>query len=91
MTIKKTWHKILTCVFRLRRYMEDALTVEVKEMIEKEFGPNDITVHMNRIKDCLNRCDFLSVFEMDIAGVKEIDVAMLQALLKGKVFIVLAT
>lgn len=64
--------------------MEDALTVEVMEMIEKEFGSGDISVHMDRIKDCLDRCDYLSVFEMDSkVGVKEIDVAMLQALLKG--------
>lgn len=64
--------------------MEDDLTNEVTEMLKREFGGSDITTHMDRIRKCLDRCDYLSVFEMDSkSGVKEIDVAMLQALLKG--------
>jgi len=66
--------------------MEDALIVEVNGMLQREFGNSDSSVHLSRIKECLDRCDYLSVFEMDSkSGVKEIDVAMLQALLKGKV------
>jgi hypothetical protein len=64
--------------------MDDSLLVEVKEMVEKEFK-NDVDTHVGRIKDCLEKCDLMSVFELDNkSGVKEIDVAMLQALLKGK-------
>ncbi|XP_060577769.1 transient receptor potential cation channel subfamily M member-like 2 isoform X4 [Ruditapes philippinarum] len=68
---------------KARRFMDDSLLVEVKEMVEKEFK-NDVDTHVGRIKDCLEKCDLMSVFELDNkSGVKEIDVAMLQALLKA--------
>lgn len=63
--------------------MDDSLLVEVQEMVEKEFK-SDVDTHVGRIKDCLDKCDFISVFELDNkSGVKDIDVVMLQALLKG--------
>ena len=65
--------------------MEDSLSVQVKEMVEREFGSNKIVTHMNWIKDCLDKSDLVSVFELDNkTGSREIDVSMLQALLKGK-------
>ncbi|XP_053372803.1 transient receptor potential cation channel subfamily M member-like 2 [Mercenaria mercenaria] len=66
-----------------RRFMDDSLLVEVGNMVEREFR-NDVDTHVQRIKDCLEKCDLMSVFELDNkSGVKEIDVAMLQALLKA--------
>ena len=65
--------------------MDESLEVEVMDMVEKEFGSNEVHVHVGRIKDCLNKSDLISIFEHDnrTGGSKDIDVAMLKALLKG--------
>ena len=69
---------------RMRRYMEDSVELTVREMVEREFGSNKIAIHLDWIKECLEKCDLISVFDLDSkTGVKEIDVIMLQALLKG--------
>ena len=65
--------------------MDESLEIEVIEMVEKEFGSNEVHVHVGRIKDCLNKSDLMSIYEHDsrTGGSKDIDVAMLKALLKG--------
>lgn len=66
--------------------MKGALTDKIKEMIseDEKKSATDITTLVDRISECLQRYDYLSVFDMDNKlGVKEIDVVMLQALLKG--------
>ena len=64
--------------------MEQNVEVQVIKMLDDEFGTKDTPTHLSRIKDCLNKCDLVSVFEIDNkCGGKDIDVAMLQALLKG--------
>ena len=67
------------------RQMDESLEVEVKAMVEKEFGSKEVSIHLGRIKDCLNKSDLMSIYEYDNrAGSADIDVAMLKALLKGK-------
>ena len=70
------------------RQMDESLEVEVKAMVEKEFGNKEVSVHLGRIKDCLNKSDLMSIYEYDnrAGGSTDIDVAMLKALLKGKWF-----
>ncbi|XP_052244809.1 transient receptor potential cation channel subfamily M member-like 2 isoform X3 [Dreissena polymorpha] len=69
---------------KMRRYMEDSVELTVREMVEREFGSNKIAIHLDWIKECLEKCDLISVFDLDSkTGVKEIDVIMLQALLKA--------
>ncbi|XP_052803928.1 transient receptor potential cation channel subfamily M member-like 2 isoform X2 [Mya arenaria] len=62
-------------------YVED----KVKEMIKREFGNDETTeTHLKRICECLNKSDLISVYEIEgKGGVKDIDVAILQALLKA--------
>ncbi|KAL4228805.1 Transient receptor putative cation channel subfamily M member 2 [Mactra antiquata] len=68
---------------KTHRLMDDALLVEVQDMVVKEFT-TDVDLHISRIKDCLEKSDLMSVYEFDSrGGVKKIDVAMLQALLKA--------
>ena len=75
--------------FRTVRQMDESLEVEVKNMVEKEFGNKETSVHVGRIKDCLYKSDLMSIFEHDnrTGGSKDIDVAMLKALLKGTITI----
>ena len=64
--------------------MENLVKVEVMEKLEKEFVNTDVHVLMRCIEDCLHNYDLMSVFELDNkACSNELDVAMLQALLKG--------
>lgn len=67
------------------RQMDENLEVEVKAMVEKEFGNKETHIHLGRIKDCLNKSDLMLIFEHDnrTGGSTDIDVAMLKALLKG--------
>ncbi|KAH3703778.1 hypothetical protein DPMN_078825 [Dreissena polymorpha] len=68
----------------MRRYMAAYVELTVREMVENEFGSDNIAVHLERIKECLEKCDLMSVFDLDSeTGMKEIDVVMLQALLKA--------
>ncbi|WAR05192.1 TRPM2-like protein [Mya arenaria] len=68
----------------MRRYLEDSVEITVKEMIEHEFGNKDTMTHLGRIRDCLMNSDLMSVYEMEgKGGVKDIDVAILQALFKA--------
>ncbi|WAR05106.1 TRPM2-like protein, partial [Mya arenaria] len=55
----------------------------VEEMIVREFGNEETSTHLKRIRDCLKESDLMSVYEIEgKGGVKDIDVAILQALLK---------
>ncbi|XP_052244279.1 transient receptor potential cation channel subfamily M member-like 2 [Dreissena polymorpha] len=66
------------------RYMEDSIEQNVRGMVEQEFGPNNIPEKLDCIKKCLQKGDLMSVFELDInKGFNEIDVAMLQAVLRA--------
>ena len=52
-------------------------------MLQQEFGERDLEIHLNRIKDCLQRRHLITVYELDDVGGMDIDGAILHALLKG--------
>ncbi|XP_052803076.1 transient receptor potential cation channel subfamily M member 2-like [Mya arenaria] len=65
-------------------YFDESVEITVKEMIEQELGNTDTMKHLKIIKECLDKSDLMSVYEMEGKGwVKDIDVAVLQALFRA--------
>ncbi|WAR05184.1 TMP2L-like protein [Mya arenaria] len=67
-----------------RQYLEDSVQIKVREMIEHEFGNKETMSHLKHICDCLEKSDFISVYDIEgKGGVKGIEATILQALLKA--------
>lgn len=63
---------------------DNALWPEVKRRIEADFGSQDIDRRLEWVKECLEKRDHMTVFRLDGSdSAKDIDLAILQALLKG--------
>ncbi|KAK3605983.1 hypothetical protein CHS0354_019662 [Potamilus streckersoni] len=68
------------------KHLSPSLEAEIhKQMKDIKFCPDqDIDVNMQRIKDCLAKSELIHIFEWDSGtGARDIDVAMLKALLKA--------
>lgn len=64
---------------------DDDLWKKVKQMIFDEFGDRDIDSRLNWVKECFQYRHNMTIFRLDgVEGTKSIDVAILQALLKGR-------
>jgi len=64
--------------------MKQNVENHVVEMLVDQFGQKDAPEHISWIKDCLNKCDLISVFEIDNYSVGEdFALAIIQALFKG--------
>ena len=56
----------------------------VRKMIMNEWGDRDIDRRVNWVKECLQKRDHMTVFRLDgTDSIRDIDLAILQALLKG--------
>ena len=65
------------------------LQTEITKMIREEFGDRDLTRQVGWVRDCLQKRDLMTVFRLEGKNsAKDIDIAILQALLKGIAFIV---
>ncbi|KAL3836664.1 hypothetical protein ACJMK2_022086 [Sinanodonta woodiana] len=68
------------------KHLSPNLEIEIRrQMVEIKFCPDlDIDINMQRIKDCLAKSELIHIFEWDSGtGARDIDVAMLKALLKA--------
>ena len=67
-----------------RWFIGDNLRVKLAEIITKEFGEKDLETHLSRIQECVEKTDLFNVYDMDASsGFKDIDEAILHALLRG--------
>ena len=72
------------CFNRVVPIFDNSLWQEVHRRIEAEFGTRDIDRRLGWVKECLERRDHMTVFRLDGSdSAKDIDLAILQALLKG--------
>ena len=64
---------------------DNELFDKVKKMISDEWSDKDIDSRVSWVRECLDRRDHMTVFQLDHeTSAKDIDLAILQALLKGK-------
>ena len=64
--------------------VEDSVWDEVKKLIIKEFGDRDVEKHLGWVKECIQHRGYMTVYRVDGGNsAKDIDIAILQALLKG--------
>lgn len=64
---------------------EDYVWDEVKKQIQKEFGDRNLENNLHMVRECLKRRDHITVFRLDgTYSAKDIDMAILQALLKSE-------
>ena len=64
----------------------DYMWIEVRRRIVHEFGEKDAGKMLESVKECINNRDHLTVFRVGAgsgSAAKDIDVAILEALLKG--------
>ncbi|XP_033100603.1 transient receptor potential cation channel subfamily M member-like 2 [Anneissia japonica] len=71
-----------------KMFIGDNLRAKLAQLIKKEFGENvtetDLELHLNRIQECVEKTDLFNVYDMDSStGLKDIDEAILHALLKA--------
>ncbi|XP_071942447.1 transient receptor potential cation channel subfamily M member-like 2 isoform X2 [Antedon mediterranea] len=60
------------------------LREKLAEIISKEFGDKELDTHLTRIQECVEKNDLFNVYDMDAStGVKDIDEAILHALLRA--------
>ena len=65
--------------------MEDKVWEEVEKQIENEFGNKNKDKNIHMVRECLKKRDHMTVFRLDgTYSAKDIDMAILQALLKSK-------
>lgn len=63
---------------------DNALWPEVEKRIEADFGTLDLDRRVEWVKECLEKRNHMTVFRLDGSdSSKDIDLAILQALLKG--------
>ena len=63
---------------------DNELFDKVKSMIRHEWKDKDIDSRVTWVRECLDRRDHMTVFQLDHGNsAKDIDLAILQALLKG--------
>ena len=71
-------------VCRVVPIFDNALWQEVQRRIEADFGTQDLDRRLEWVKECLEKRDHMTVFRIDGSdSAKDIDLAILQALLKG--------
>ena len=64
---------------------DDELWDTVREQIQAAWGERSLDQRVSWVQDCIHKRNYMSVFRLDAAdSAKDIDVAILQALLKGK-------
>ncbi|XP_033100604.1 transient receptor potential cation channel subfamily M member-like 2 [Anneissia japonica] len=70
-----------------KKIISDSLRVElakrIKNIDEKEFDEQDIERHLNRIQECVQKTNLFNVYDMDSPVDKDIDEAILHALLRA--------
>ena len=74
------------CVLDVRTVsvVEDEVWQEVERRVIKEFGDKNKDQNMSLVRECLKKRDHITVFRQDGGSSgKDIDVAILRALLKG--------
>lgn len=65
--------------------MEDEVWAQVADRIKAEFDERALEQRLTWVKECLEHRDHVTVFRLDSGDtVRDIDVAILQALLKGR-------
>ena len=75
------------CVLDVRTVsvVEDEVWQEVERRVIKEFGDKNKDQNMSLVRECLKKRDHITVFRQDGGSSgKDIDVAILRALLKGR-------
>lgn len=66
------------------------MEAEIRNQVEENFGKKNLVSHCEMVKETLKNRDLVTVFEFSIGSrgsSKDIDRAILQALLRGKVLI----
>lgn len=72
-------------ISRTNYVLEAHVIADIKEMIKTHFGESSLDTRIEWVKDCCSKRDLLSVFELDSKNsAKDVDLAILKALLKGK-------
>ena len=70
--------------FRMVPIFDEDLWTEVRKMIFDEWGDRDLDSRVNWVKECFQYRHNMTIFRLDGGtDTKDIDVAILQALLKG--------
>ncbi|XP_077993111.1 transient receptor potential cation channel subfamily M member-like 2 [Glandiceps talaboti] len=71
-------------IIQKRAVINATFEAKLTSEMEKEFGTRNLDTMVGWVKDCLRRKDLITVFELDAKGsAKDIDLAILQALLKA--------
>lgn len=63
------------------------MEAEIRNQVEENFGKKNLMTHCEMVKETLKNRDLITVFEFSIGGrgsSKDIDRAILQALLRGE-------
>ena len=66
--------------------VDDKLRTNIKMMVEQAFSEKGAVQHAQWVEECIRKPHLISVYEMEsTSGSTGVDVAILKALLKGKV------
>ena len=68
---------------RMVPIFDEELWKQVRKMIYDEWGDRDIDSRVTWVKECFQHRHNMTIFRLDGGGSNDIDVAILQALLKG--------
>lgn len=78
----------LQCSFdRTQTIFDASVEAEIRNQVEENFGKKNLVRHCEMVKETLKNRDLVTVFEFSIGGrgsSKDIDRAILQALLRGE-------
>lgn len=85
-TVNTYWLICTSHNFRTSVLIDAKLESEIKDMVKQVFGENNITQHLEWVKNCVQKPHLLTVFELDARGntSRDVDMAILKALLKGQ-------
>ncbi|GFN90287.1 transient receptor potential cation channel subfamily m member 2-like, partial [Plakobranchus ocellatus] len=66
-------------------FLEPHVQSQIEEMVKFHFGEKNLTTRVGWVEECCKNLDLLSVFELDSQNsAKDVDLAILKALLKAK-------
>ncbi|KAK3787677.1 hypothetical protein RRG08_031907 [Elysia crispata] len=66
-------------------FLEPHVRSQIEEMVKFHFGDKNLTTRVGWVEECCKNLDLLSVFELDSQNsAKDVDLAILKALLKAK-------
>ena len=72
--------------------VDECVWEDVRKLIIKEFGNNNVDKHLGWVKECIQHRGYMTVYRVEGSNsAKDIDIAILQALLKGSRILILNT